>query len=245
MTDSFEIFGVSRVGRWVLTVDHASNAVPADVCNGDLGLPAEDMARHIAYDIGALGVSQRLGTLLDAPVIASRFSRLVIDPNRGSDDPTLVMQLYDGSIIPGNRGLPMYEVERRLNVFYRPYHDAVCDVALARKDPVMLAIHSFTPQFRGRAPRPWHIAILYADDDRLARPLLARLRAEPDLVVGDNEPYHGRLRGDSMDRHGLQMDRPHVLIELRHDLIADAAGQRVWAERLAPILQASLADAGV
>lgn len=240
----FSIEGRDRSGRWLVTCDHAANTVPDFVAGGDLGLPAEDMTRHIAWDVGAMGVSRHLGEMLDGPVIGSNFSRLVIDPNRGEDDPTLVMQLYDGTIIPANRHIQTEAVEERLNRCYRPYHDALTGLA-ARPGCIIVSVHSFTPRLRGRELRPWEIGILYASDARLARPLIDLLRAEGDLTVGDNEPYNGALRGDAMDRHALSHGRPHVLIELRNDLIADDAGQRYWAERCATPLQKALELAGL
>ncbi len=237
MTDTpFKITGAEREGPWLIACDHASNRVPPEIGGGSLGLPEAEMGRHIAYDIGAEGVSLRLGELLNAPVIASRFSRLVIDPNRGEDDPTLIMKLYDGTIIPQNRHIGPAERERRLNAYYRPYHEAYAALAARRRDPIIVAIHSFTPRLRAGAPRPWQIGILSAADRRFADPLLRRLYRESDLTVGDNEPYMGHLPGDAIDRHALRCGRQNALIELRHDLIADAAGQAAWAERLAPIL---------
>jgi predicted N-formylglutamate amidohydrolase len=231
-------------GPWVVTCDHASNAVPDWVAEGDLGLPPWDMARHIAYDVGAAGLARALARHLDSPAILARFSRLVIDPNRGEDDPTLVMRLYDGSVIPANRRLGPEEIAARLDGLYRPYHGAVEALLAGRPDPVILAIHSFTPQLKGRAPRPWQVAVLHSHlDQRLARPVLARLGAEEDLCVGDNEPYSGHLPGDSVDRHALRPGRLNVLIELRNDLIATPEDQESWAARLAPILAASLSDA--
>jgi len=240
----FYLHGETRPGRWLVTCDHASNTVPPDIGGGDLGLPREDMERHIAYDVGAYGMSQHLGVLLDSPVIASNFSRLVIDPNRGEDDPTLLMKLYDGSVIPANRHADAAERERRLDMCYRPYHEQLARLA-GLPHCVVLSVHSYTRQLRGRDPRPWHVGVLHTDDTRLSDPLLARLRAESDLVVGDNEPYGGHLPGDAIDQHASQHGRPNVLIEVRNDLIADHAGQRAWAERLAPILTAALADAGI
>jgi predicted N-formylglutamate amidohydrolase len=241
---AFEILGAERTGRWLITCDHASNQVP-DSVGGTLGLSEGEMGRHIAWDIGAAGVTRHLSRLLDSPAILSRFSRLVIDPNRGEDDPTLVMKLYDGTIVPGNRHVDDAETARRLDLFHRPYHGALAALAARRPDTVICAVHSFTPRLLGRDPRPWHVGILSADDRRLADPLLARLNAERDLCVGDNEPYTGHLPGDAVDRHALRTGRPNALIELRHDLIATEDGQRAWAERLAPILDAALADAGV
>ena len=233
----FHTFGSERTGRWLVTCDHARNFVPDSVAGGDLGIAAEDMARHIAYDPGAAGVSLALGELLGGSVVCSNFSRLVIDPNRGEDDPTLVMKLYDGTIIPANRHVGAEEVERRLNLCYRPYHQEVARLAARREDTLYCAIHSFTPQLRGRDPRPWHVGVLFGRDERLSAPFIDLLRAEPDLCVGANEPYGGHLDGDSVDRHAIRHNRPNVLIELRNDLIQTEDQQRHWAARLAPLLE--------
>lgn len=243
--DVYEIINSSAKSRWLVTCEHASNHVPSSVHGGTLGLSPEDMQRHIAYDVGAAGVTRHLANLLNAPAILSRFSRLVIDPNRGEDDPTLMMRVYDHTIIPGNRHADAAEIEHRLEAYYRPYHNALGALAAGNPDAVMLAIHSFTPRLNSRAPRPWHIGILYASDDRMAAPLMARLKQEPDLCVGDNQPYLGHLPGDAVDRHALQSGRPNILIELRQDLIEDAEGQLEWAERLAPILQDVLKQTGL
>lgn len=241
----YEIEGAARPGRFLVTCDHAANTVPSFVNGGTLGLAARDMARHIAYDVGAAGVARALAQALNGPAILTNFSRLVIDPNRGEDDPTLVMKLYDGTVIPGNRHIDTTEMERRLNRLYRPYHTALAELAARRDDTVIVSIHSFTKQLRGRAPRPWHIGLLYAADTRLALPLLARLRDEPDLCVGENQPYGGHLPGDAIARHAIAYERPNVLLELRNDLIDAPAGQAAWAARLAPILQHVAGRAGV
>ena len=240
----YTIFEPAQPSRWLVTCDHASNHVPDWVNGGDLGLPASDMERHIAYDIGAAGVTQHLASALNAYAIQSHFSRLVIDPNRGEDDPTLLMRLYDGTIIPANRDADAAEKERRLAALHRPYHSALAALADRQDDTVICAIHSFTPQLRGRPPRPWEVGVLYADDDRLAKPLIAAFAAEG-WCVGDNEPYVVHLPGDAIDQHALRHGRPNVLIELRNDLIADEAGQALWAGRLAPILDKVLADTGL
>jgi predicted N-formylglutamate amidohydrolase len=239
----FHIHGADRKSRFLITVDHASNHVPQEINGGDLGLSAEDMNRHIAFDIGALGTSLRLGDLLDAPVIASNFSRLVIDPNRGEDDPTLVMHLYDGTIIPANRHIDDAEIERRKRAYYRPYHEALADLAAARENPIIIAMHSFSPKLNGRAPRPWEIGILHApQEERFGLALIDRLEREGDLTVGDNEPYAGHLPGDSVDKHCFAHDRLNALIELRHDEIDTEAKQAAWATRLAPILTDTLTE---
>nr|WP_074221601.1 N-formylglutamate amidohydrolase [Rhodovulum sp. ES.010] len=241
----FETIEAGRGSRWLVTCDHATNIVPASVNGGDLGLPAEDMARHIAWDPGAAGVARRLAERLDAPLTMTRFSRLVIDPNRGEDDPTLVMRLYDGSVIPANRAVGAAEIERRLDAFWRPYDAELDRLAKRRADTVFVSIHSFTPRLNGRGDRPWQIGVLHGADDRFARPLLARLRREPDLCVGENEPYGGHLPGDAVDRHAIANGLPNVLIELRNDVIASEEDQIAWADRLAPILREVLAETGL
>jgi len=216
-TPAYHIVGAERPGRWLVTCDHATNRVPPEI--GSLGLPESDMSRHIAYDIGTLGTSLALGKLLDAPVVHSDFSRLVIDPNRGEDDPTLIMQLYDGTIIPANRKIDAAERERRLDTYYRPYDAALAAMVSRRSDSVVLSIHSFTPQLAARPPRPWPIGVLFADDDRLSRALIAELSRDNALNVGINEPYGGHLPGDAVERHALRNGRHNTLIELRQDLI--------------------------
>jgi predicted N-formylglutamate amidohydrolase len=224
---AFQIDGEHRPGRWLITCDHASNRVPGWV------------------NVGAAGLARDLGQRLDSPVILSDFSRLVIDPNRGEDDPTLVMKLYDGTIIPANRNITPHGIEERLDRLYRPYHAAYARLAALRPDRVIVAVHSFTPCLRGRAPRPWHVGVLYSHlDEHFSQDLIARLQQEPDLCIGDNEPYSGHLPGDAIDRHALRLGRQNTLIELRNDLIQTPDEQSYWAGRLAPILQAALKDAG-
>jgi predicted N-formylglutamate amidohydrolase len=237
----FFVHGENRSTRWLITCDHATNTVPPDL-GGSLGLTEADMSRHIAFDPGAAGVTRALADALGGTAILSNFSRLVIDPNRGEDDPTLLMRLYDGSVIPGNRNADAAEKTRRLNAYYRPYHDALAALAARRHDTVIVAIHSFTRQLKARPSRPWHVGILHAYDRRLSDPLIAALEAEPDLVVGRNEPYPGHLPGDAIDRHALHHGRLNTLIELRNDLIATEASQVGWGKRLAPMLQAALAQ---
>lgn len=240
----FSIHGENRPGRWLITCDHAANTIPAAVNGGTLGLSDADMNRHIAYDVGAAGVTLELAKALNSTAILSNFSRLVIDPNRGEDDPTLVMKLYDGTIISGNRHVDASEIEARLDLCYRPYHRALAELA-ARPDTVLLSIHSFTRQLEGRPVRPWEIGVLHADDDRLSKPLIAALKAQGGAPVGDNEPYGGHLPGDAVERHALQHGRPNVLIELRNDLIRTATDQANWATRLAPVLQDVLLETGL
>lgn len=234
----FELINPEGDPRFLVICDHASNALPPGY--GSLGLDAHEFSRHIAYDIGAGAVARRLAKELDCPAVLARFSRLLIDLNRGADDPTLVMKLSDGAIIPANRDVDAFqnaaEFTRRLTDFYEPYHAAVAGALEGARSrgavPAILSIHSFTPVWRGVA-RPWHVGILWDKDDRLPRPLLEGLRGEPGLVVGDNEPYSGELKGDCLYRHGTRNGLPHALVEIRQDLIGDLRGQEEWAGHLA------------
>lgn len=243
MFSPFQIEGKDRKSQIIVLCDHASNFIPDDVNNGCLGLSKTDMERHIAFDIGAAGVSRRLGEILDATVLLSNFSRLVIDPNRGEDDPTLLMRLYDGTLIPANRHADEAEKQRRLDLCHRPYHRAARELYAARKNPIMIAVHSFTPQLRGRPPRPWEIGILFAEDQRLSTPLLMSLMQNSDLCIGENQPYSGKLDGDTMDQHAVANGHLHALIEVRNDLIETPEGQNKWAEILAPHLKHAITDA--
>ncbi|GLK82237.1 N-formylglutamate amidohydrolase [Ancylobacter defluvii] len=240
----FERIDGDAAAGLLLICDHASNALPARY--GTLGLPPAELERHIGYDIGAAGVTRALASALGCPAVLSHFSRLLIDPNRGEDDPTLVMRLSDGAIIPGNRHVDEAETTYRLDRFHRPYHRAVA-AEIARMTatglaPAIFSVHSFTPVWRG-SPRPWHIALLWDLDPRFARPLIEGLEAEGDLIVGDNEPYDGALKNDCLYRHGTATGLAHVLIEIRQDLIADLDGQIAWADRLAKLLPGILASA--
>ena len=227
----------------IVLCDHAGNAFPPGY--GTLGLPEEQLRRHIAYDIGAAGVTRQVAAALRAPAVMTRYSRLLIDPNRGADDPTLIMRLSDGAVIPGNRKLDDAERQRRIGLYYRPYHaaiDRVIDRCLAAGvAPALLSIHSFTESWKTFA-RPWHIGILWDRDARFARPLLDRFYAEGDLIVGDNEPYTGQVEGDCLCQHGTRRGLANAIVEIRQDLIRDAAGQQAWAARLARIVEMILQD---
>ncbi|UWQ29348.1 N-formylglutamate amidohydrolase [Leisingera sp. M523] len=238
------VHGADRPARWLITCDHATNHVPEFAGGGDLGLPRTDMERHIAYDIGAYEVAKLLGGMLDAPVVASNFSRLVIDPNRGEDDPTLLMKLYDGTIIPANRHAGAAELQERLEACYRPYHRALARLA-ERPGTVVVSVHSFTRQLRGREPRPWEIGILFPEGERFSPFVIEELKAGDGLCVGINEPYTGHLPGDAIETHATHAGRPNTLIELRNDLIAEHDGQCKWAERLAKVLPQALENSGL
>jgi predicted N-formylglutamate amidohydrolase len=235
----FEVIEGDRNKGLVLVSDHAFNLLPDEY--GDLGLPSAEFNRHIAYDIGVESVTRKLAELTNAPAVMARFSRLLIDPNRGEDDPTLIRQLYDGTVIPGNYPLPDAERQRRIERFYAPYHDAVSSViaSVARKTgaaPLVISVHSFTPFMQGRE-RPWHAGVLWDKDPRAVRPLIKSLERSPGIIIGDNEPYDGALRGDTMFKHCTLNGYAHALIEIRQDLIVAEAGAFEWAARLAPILE--------
>ena len=225
----------------LLLCDHARNALPPRY--GALGLPAQALERHIAYDIGARALTLSLATRLQAPAVLSTFSRLLIDPNRGEDDPTLVMRYSDGAVVPGNAHADEAEIALRVELYWRPYRQAVEAAAQAMlesgKPPAIVSIHTFTPVWRGM-PRPWKIGVLYDDDDRIARPLLAALARDGLSAheIGDNEPYSGGLPGDTIDAAALARGLPNVLIEVRQDLVATPEGAKAWGERLAPLIAA-------
>jgi predicted N-formylglutamate amidohydrolase len=231
----------------VVICDHASNGLPAEY--GELGLTRQSLQRHIAYDIGAAWLTRRLARLLGAPAVLSTFSRLLIDPNRGADDPTLVMRLSDGAIVPGNAHVDAVEIARRRAFYWSPYRAAIGDVVDAMcatgAAPAIVSIHSFTPVWRG-VPRPWQVGVLWDMDPRLPAPLLQALAAESDLApahetVGDNEPYDGALEGDTIDDIATARGLANALIEVRQDLIATERDAEAWAERLARLLKPILA----
>ena len=239
----FEVVPGDESRGLVLVCDHARNSLPPGY--GTLGLPEAQLARHIGYDIGVESITRALAKQLDAPAILTNYSRLLIDPNRGRDDPTLIMRLSDGAVVPGNAYIDEEEREHRKSAFYDPYHNAITQMLdrmhTAARTPVLLSIHSFTPNWRG-TDRPWHVGILWDRDDRFPAPLIAALQAEGDLVVGDNEPYTGELDGDTLNKHGTRRGFAHALVEVRQDLIADDAGQNAWTERFARLLPPILAD---
>jgi predicted N-formylglutamate amidohydrolase len=227
----------------VLICDHAGNAIPEEY--GTLGLPAEQLKRHIAYDIGVAPIVRALAAALDAPAVMTRYSRLLIDPNRGADDPTLIMRLSDGAVIPGNRKLDAAEREKRMRLYYQPYHAAIAAVVGQCLDdgvpPVLLSVHSFTESWK-EVSRPWHVGVLWGDDARLAQPLLEAFYADGGLIVGENEPYAGQLVGDCLWQHGAERGLANAILEIRQDLIRDADGQAAWAHRLGRIMEAILCN---
>ena len=231
----------------LIICDHASKALPPGY--GTLGLPVDALERHIAYDIGAAALTRALAERLVAPAVLSTFSRLLIDPNRGADDPTLVMRYSDGAIVPGNARADSAEIALRRERYWAPYRETVeatVEAMLATGEaPALIAIHSFTPVWRGTARR-WKVGVLWDRDDRLPGPLLQALHAEEDLSahgIGDNEPYDGALAGDTIDAVATARGLANALIEIRQDLIAEAPGALAWADRFARLLRPILADA--
>jgi predicted N-formylglutamate amidohydrolase len=242
--ESYRILGGRADAGVIILCDHAENTLPAHY--GTLGLPQAQLHRHIAYDIGACAITELLAARLGVPAVLSRFSRLLIDPNRGDDDPTLIMRLSDGAVIPGNRNLDPTERAMRMSRYYRPYHqaiDRVIDTCLATGTaPAILSLHSFTESWKG-VPRPWHIGVLWDKDPRFAKPLLDGLYAEQTLIVGDNEPYVGQLRGDCVWQHATERGLASALIEYRQDLVRDGDGQQRWADLTARLVETILSDA--
>jgi predicted N-formylglutamate amidohydrolase len=246
MTDFpiFEEISGDPTKGFVLLADHAMNRLPP--AYGSLGLPDSAFKRHIAYDIGVEALTRKLAAGLGVPAVLSCFSRLLIDPNRGEDDPTLIMKISDGAIIPGNHPINQEEWANRIETYHRPYHRAIEHTIgrVAKASgvaPLVISLHSYTHAWKD-VPRPWHAAVLWDTDHRAVTPLIDLLRAPGDILVGDNEPYDGALRNDTMYRHCMRPGIPHALLEVRQDLIGDDAGVTEWADRLEPIFATLNAD---
>lgn len=225
--------------RFVFICDHASNYVPEELHH--LGLPAPELKRHIAWDIGAAGVTEALSEIFDAPAIFSNTSRLVIDCNRHLTAPDLIPEVSDGTAIPGNLNLTGAAKLTRAQRWFHPYHDAVESVLRDREtkgsQTIAVSIHSMTARLAGE-PRPWEIAVSSHLDRSLANPLLAELRRPGDIVVGDNQPYDLDPNVDfSIPFHAIRRGLPHLQIEFRQDEISDPATQRTWALRFAQALR--------
>ena len=236
----FEVLNPHGASPWLFTADHAGQAIPRAL--GDLGLPPGAIDRHIGWDIGIAGVASELAARMDAWTILQAYSRLVVDCNRPLDSPTLIVEASDGTAVPCNAGLDPAARDARVRGIFLPYHDEITralDLRRARRQPTLLVtLHSFTPAMAG-VPRPWHCGVLYHRDARLAHALRDALAAEGDLVVGDNQPYAVSDSSDyAVPVHGEARGLPHVELEIRQDLIADAAGQQLWGQRLERLLRA-------
>lgn len=211
----------------LLLCDHASNAVPADI---DLGIDPALLDLHIAIDIGAADVTRALAAALGAPAILATVSRLVIDLHRQADHVGLIPHRSDGHLVPGNEAV---DRQARIARFHAPYHRLIRDRIRAQRPALILSIHSFTPCLEhGGTPRPWEVGVLYNRDARAALPAIDWLRAQG-FVTGDNEPYSGRLLNATLNRHAEGQGIPSVAIEIRNDLIRDAAGVAQWTGALA------------
>lgn len=232
------VSNIHGVSPYVLVCDHASNHVPAGL--GTMGLTEADMLRHIAWDPGAIEVSRHLAEALDAALVESRVSRLVIDCNRPLDAPDLVTPMSETTVIPANQALSEADRAARVAMSWTPFHaalDALVDDRLAAgRETRLVSIHSFNPVYRGVA-RPWHVGIIHDEDIRLAGPMVQALRRVPGAVVGVNEPYSPVDRVYyTLERHGRARGLACAMIEIRNDEIRDDAGQRRWADVLAGVL---------
>ncbi|MBB2165991.1 N-formylglutamate amidohydrolase [Gluconacetobacter sp. 1b LMG 1731] len=232
------VHGRGSLSPFVLVSDHAGRAVPARL--GDLGVSAPDWERHIAWDIGMAGMGRLLAERLETILVEQVYSRLVIDCNRAPGHPTSIVRASDGTVVPRNAALDAAAETERVERIFQPYHDRITeelDARLTRGQPtVLVSLHSFTPEMDNVA-RPWHAGILHNHGPRFGLILKDLLEREPGLLVGDNEPYALTDTSDfTVPFHGERRDLPHVELEIRQDLVADAAGQREWADRLARLL---------
>ncbi len=222
---------------FLLTCDHYGRLIPQAL--GDLGLPESELMRHIGWDIGIAGVAERMSEDLDAHLIVQRYSRLVIDCNRPPHVASSIPLISEATTVPGNEGITREAKELRRAEIFDPYHRRIDAIIEARRHnnmpTILVSLHSFTPVYAGIA-RPWHIGTLYQRDKVLPSLLLQALRAEPDLVVGDNEPYAVSDQTDyTIPVHAESRGLMNTGIEIRQDLISDKAGEKAWADRLARI----------
>lgn len=228
-------------GRLLLVCDHASNHIPEEY--GDLGLAPHHLEDHIAWDIGAAELTRALSEAFDAPAVLARFSRLLIDPNRAPDAPSLIPGESDGISIPGNRDMDDTRRAERVERFYDPFHQAVAAQAAAFRDrgevPLVIGMHSYTPVMNGE-PRPWQAGLLWNRDPRLAHAFLDAFKTR-DILAGDNEPYSGRELFHTMQIHGADHGLPQATLEIRQDLIDDRQGIAEWTALLKDILDELLA----
>lgn len=232
--DIYRLLGQPRPGGILIVADHASNRVPDEV---DLGIASNLLTQHMAIDIGVAGVAERMVRPGTAAFLAN-ISRLVCDFNRDPDAPGIVPEASDGHAIPGNV-LRQADRAERIARYFTPYHDALADVLAETPPALIVSLHSFTPRLASdpQQQRPWHVGVLYNQDDRAARLAIPMLEAEG-LVVGDQQPYSGKILNATMNRHAEAHGRPYLGIEIRQDEIGDEAGQALWASRLARIADA-------
>lgn len=238
---AFEVVNEGARSPFVLICDHAGRRLPRAL--GSLGLPESELERHIAWDLGAAALSRKLAERLDAWLILQNYSRLVIDCNRPRTSPDSIVRQSEDTLVPGNHDLSSEQAELRAAEIFEPYHTRIrseLDARTAAGTPsVPIFVHSFTPVFRG-VSRPWHAAVLYDRDARLARALLAGLRRERELTIGENEPYAASPLTDyGLVEHAEARGLPYVELEIRQDLLASEHDQDAWAERLTRLLNES------
>lgn len=243
-SDDIEIFNPNGQAPVLLLSDHSGRRIPDYL--GDLGLQEAERARHIGWDIGTTDMTRHLARRLDAPAVLNHISRLVIDPNRVPGTDTSIPEIADGTVVPGNQNLSSDERNRRTRLSFIPYHRAIArQIARIRRRrgiPVIIALHSFTPAMQ-REWRPWEAGVLWADDDRLAEPVLEGLRTESSLCIGANQPYSGKHpNGYSLQFHALRTGFPNVAFEVRQDQIGTKKEAEAWADRLYEVLQPALSD---
>ena len=240
-------WAASGESPYLLAADHAGRRIPRKLAN--LGLPDSEFARHIGWDIGIWAVTTLLADALQTLAIGQAYSRLVIDCNRAPHWPSAIPEISESTEIPGNRALSPEARAARIAEIHAPYHAALAALVAARraaaKPLLFVAMHSFTATYKGIA-RPWHAGVLHDTTDPRSRPLadtmLALLRAEPGLVVGDNEPYILSATADhAVPTHAQANAIPYLELEIRQDLIADPSGQHAWAARLACLIPAAWA----
>lgn len=239
----FRLANPSGDPRLVIICDHASNRIPPAL--GTLGLDPADLLSHIAWDIGAAGVAEIVARQFNAPAVLCGTSRLVIDCNRYPDDPRAIPEVSDGVAVPGNTAIAPAARRERIARYFRPYHAEVARVIdaaiVAGSRPILLSIHSMTPEMAGRY-RPWQIAVSSGADRRLADPMLAALRRVAGITVGDNEPYDMDPTEDySIPEHALTRGLLHLQIEFRQDEVATPEGQARWAGIFAAAMEQVLA----
>src|SRR5258707_5788732 len=235
----FTEIGLRGQSNFVIVVDHASRRIPRRL--NDLGLPASELQRHIAWDIGALGVARQVAAALDAPLVAQNYSRLVIDCNREPKVAASIPRSSESVEIPGNAGLSDADAAVRRTEIFEPYHDRIRELlderAAAGRPTILVAQHSMTNIYHG-VRREMHAAVLYNRDRRFAGLGLDALRREAGLTIDDNQPYFVSDETDyTIPRHGEARGLPHVEIEIRQDLVGDEAGQAEWARRITRALQ--------
>ena len=238
-----QVRNIDKESNFIIICDHASNKIPSRF--NELGLSQDILNTHIAYDIGSKEVAIKLSNILDCPLVMTDFSRLLIDPNRGIDDPTLIMKISDNSKIEGNIGIKNFqesdEKNERIKNFYDLYHNKISELINSfeknNKSPSIISIHSFTPVWKNKK-RDIDIGILWDNDDRLPKIFFDYFKKSyKNLIIGNNKPYSGRLKNDTLYKHATIKGLSNILIEIRQDLIIEKKGQKFFANLISkPLL---------